>query len=80
MGESMRGFPRVIHDGYYFGLPRASHITKEIITWQCTGSEFGTRKRCSATVQTRTIDGYAMMRIRNTNHICVKPSGKPTKK
>lgn len=80
MGESMRGFPRVIYEGYYFGLPNASHINREIITWQCTGSELGTRKRCAATVQTKTIDGYSMMRGRNLKHICVKPSGKSTKK
>lgn len=69
---SARGFPRVIHEGYSYGLQNASHINKKTITWFCTGSEVGTRKRCMATVATTKIDGYAMLSVRNQNHICYK--------
>lgn len=71
--ESARGFPRLISDGYHFGLPKMNHINKETIVWQCTGSD-ANRKRCTASVVTKTIDGYAMMCDRKREHICTKPT------
>lgn len=70
--QSARGFPRVHHDGYSFGLVNSLHLNRETVVWNCTGSEPGTRRRCTATVVTKVIDGYYMMNERNTNHICAK--------
>lgn len=76
--HSVRGYPRVIYDGYSYGLSKASDINREKITWTCTGSEFGTRKRCFATVATKNIDGYAMLGVRNQKHICFKHPDNPS--
>lgn len=70
---SSRGFPRIIHDGYAFGLLNASKISQQKITlWKCTGSEPGTRKRCGASIRTKLINGLTMMSERNYTHNCLE--------
>lgn len=70
--KSARGFPRLIYDDHTYGLQYGSYIEKEKNTWTCTGSELLSRKRCLASVKTKIFDGFAMLRVHNTNHICKK--------
>lgn len=71
--KSIRGYPRIIHDGYAFGLWNASTISEhKIARWVCTGSQPISRKRCCAAISTKMIDGYVMMCNRKQKHICSK--------
>ena len=68
-----RCHPSIIHEGYSYGqIVRSLLKGSGEMLWSCTGSEATTRKRCLAKIQTKSIDGYTMLRVRNDNHICVK--------
>lgn len=73
VARSAHGHLQIHHGGYTYGLKNLKYMNKEKIVWKCTGSETGTRKRCPATVQTLKTDGYTMLKLRNTNHICFRP-------
>lgn len=60
--RSNRGFPMVAYNGHRYGR-KSGNI------WVCTRSD-KYKKRCTATVCTRIVDGYTMLRIRNPIHIC----------
>lgn len=66
--KSARGYPRIIHDGWTYGLPNVKHKHKERNLWLCTASF--KKKRCSASIETCIIDGYTMLKIRKRQHIC----------
>lgn len=68
--KSSRGYPRIIHDGFTYGLPNVKNKDKERNIWFCTASD-AKRKRCSASIETRIIDGYTMLKIHKRQHICV---------
>lgn len=73
--ETDKGYPRLQFDGYTFG--RRTRQGKALIEkcyddclWVCTRNF--NRKRCCARVETKTIDGYVMMRVKKPQHICAK--------
>lgn len=59
---SKRNHPNIHHDGYTYG--RQPKRNPDL--WYCTFA------RCSATIQTKKINGHDMMRLKNPNHICVR--------
>lgn len=70
---SARGFPRVIYDGYAFGMKaKTCNDPQQVTRWVCTGSESITRKRCCASIQTKQINGFTMMSERSCKHNCTK--------
>lgn len=69
--KGKRGHPKISFDGYTYGQSKMG-LDKGEIVWSCTGSAAVTRKRCLARVQTKVIDGYMMMCVRNQNHICLQ--------
>lgn len=68
--KSSRGYPRIIQGPHTYGLPNVKTKDKERNLWLCTGSD-ARKKRCSASIETRIIDGYTMSKIRKSQHICV---------
>lgn len=68
-----RGFPRIVHDGYSYGMRKEAQNNRNQARWVCTGTEVGSRKRCVATIQSKVIGGRTMVCVRKQNHICVKP-------
>lgn len=79
------GTSRLIYGGIGYGKKCEN---KNGITWQCTKTRENTRNhRCLATVHTRIINGYEMVRVCNPKHSCVefkdgyaKPKNKETSK
>lgn len=68
--QSRRGFPRVVHDGYTYGLPNNKRGLKVRNRWMCTGSN-SSRKRCRATVETCLVaDDDRRVRLGRQHHIC----------
>ena len=67
-----RGFPCLHYEVYKFGIRR--HNTNNTIYWRCNAKDytnpFRTNTRCNATVQTKTINGYEMVRKHKWNHSC----------
>lgn len=74
--ETSNGFPRLEYDGHTFGRRKLKsdeqlkYFDASTLRWACTKSK--RNKRCTATVITRLIDGYVMMRVHNPHHICSK--------
>lgn len=69
---SERGYPRLIHNGYSYGV---NGKTTTHTNWQCTRCEPNDgiskrQKRCIASIQTKVIDGYEMIIVRNPHHTC----------
>lgn len=75
--KTKRDNPYIIYDGYSFSLPNIQNLNRDKVIWQCTNNQKDCAKdqrpkRCTATIVTRIIiiDGYRMLRPRQTNHIC----------
>lgn len=71
---SKTGFPRLLHNGKTYGVKNKSMNEAEI-QWRCTKSGTNpndnmSKTQCKATVKTRLINGYTMMRVQNPFHIC----------
>lgn len=75
--ETTAGFPRLHYEGHTFGRRKlksdvnSKYYDKEHMRWICTRSDKN-KRRCTATIMTKVIDGYVMMREKNLNHICTK--------
>lgn len=77
--QSANGFPKILYDNYAYGRKTTNYIWRKankcdqaVSYWACTGSDLKTKKRCLASIMTRVIDGYTMMRFKNPNHLCTK--------
>lgn len=67
-----RGHLRVYHEGYSYGMNQYNqkrHPNQTRQRWRCTRGSGQNTKRCSGSIETDTIDGYTMMRLRN-KHNC----------
>lgn len=66
------GARRVVHDGFTFGVFK-NYAKSGILAWRCIkdnkDKQTGVRKRCTAIVRTKTIDGYEMLKPSKTPHI-----------
>lgn len=75
ISKTGNGFPRLQYEGYTFGRRkcRSNENTRDFgadnIQWICTRSDRN-KKRCTAKMLTKVIDGYVMMRVKNPHHIC----------
>ncbi|XP_031625161.1 modifier of mdg4-like isoform X33 [Contarinia nasturtii] len=77
--ETRTGFPRLQYNGHSFGrrISKKGEIEcvdfygQDNMKWTCTRSDQN-KKRCTASVATKRVDGYVMMRVINPNHICTK--------
>lgn len=69
--DGQNGYPRLQHGGYTFGRRKVKNhgFEEGCMKWTCTRSAKN-KKRCTASVETKIIDGYVMMRVINANHIC----------
>lgn len=66
--KTRTGVSRLIYGGIGFGRKCEN---KTGTTWQCTKTkENTTNHRCSATANTRIINGYTMVRGNNLKHTC----------
>lgn len=65
------GFPRIYFNGHSYGhkKSRSTSLTSRM-HWKCTRLCYSTRKRCLASIITKVINGYTMMRINNPIHTC----------
>lgn len=63
------GFNRIYHLGKSYGARNNKVGFKQRQVWVCTRTDT-TRKRCPASIETNIVDGYTMMRLKNTEHIC----------
>lgn len=61
---SKKSHPNITYDGYNFGING-----KNKNLWRCTASDVN-KARCSAMVETKTINGFTMMRLKNPKHKC----------
>lgn len=75
--ESKRGMPRIEYQGHTYGR-KLNHGSKEYYEetvhpqrWVCTKND-GNKKRCTASMRSKVINGYVMMQVYNPNHICKK--------
>ena len=76
--ETSRGFPRILYDGCTYGRKKSkkedsNKYFEDTTLWVCT-KNVG-KRRCTAMLETKKIDGFIMMQERKNNHIC-----KPNKK
>lgn len=63
------GFPRLHFNGYTYGRRYAKSNTPNM-HWKCTRIGVDSRKRCLASLVTKVINGYSMVRVKNPNHTC----------
>lgn len=63
--KSKRGYPRIYFDGHQYGL---KNVNSNTTVWLCTGSM--NKKRCTASIHSRQINGIEMMKIQNGKHLC----------
>lgn len=69
ISETKNGYPRIVHEGHSFGRKRSKSNYFEVdTTWVCTGTR--NKKRCLARLITKVINGFIMMRVRDSNHTC----------
>lgn len=67
--ETKTGYPRILHDGYSYGrrkLKNEQH--NSLMHWICTGNKM--KKRCCASLVSKMIDGYLMLKVKKSEHIC----------
>lgn len=63
--KSKRGYPRIYYDGHHYGFKTVNSSTT---VWLCTGSL--NKRRCTASIQSKNINGIEMMKIQNRRHFC----------
>lgn len=69
--KNRRGFPCLHYEVYKFGIRRDnSNSTNHY--WRCNKPSRTNNSRCNATVQTKIVNGYEMVRKHNWNHSCKK--------
>lgn len=61
------GFPRIEYNGYSFGFKRGKD-GGQITTWMCTKNL--KKRRCTATVDTKYINGIMMLKVLNPKYLC----------
>lgn len=62
---SNRGYPRIYHGDHSYGL---QIVRQDRTVWLCTGSI--KKRRCTASVETKEINGVLMMKEKNQKHFC----------
>lgn len=64
-----RGFQRLLHRGFRYGI-HYQNAKDPFISWRCTSitKEGKKTKRCPARIQTRLINGYAMIKNDSVKH------------
>lgn len=65
-----RGFRHIIFEGYKFGY-RSENATGSTY-WRCTSQIKKTKIRCNASVSTKVLNGYEMLKKENHIHTCEK--------
>lgn len=63
--RSKRGYPRIYYDGHHYGF---KNVNSSTTVWLCTGSL--NKRRCTASIQSKNINGIEMMKIQNRRHFC----------
>lgn len=75
--ETSKGYPRLQYEDYTYGRRKLKknedpkYLDAAEMHWTCTRSD-NNKKRCTARIITKVIDGYVMMKERNPTHICTK--------
>lgn len=71
--ETSKGFPRIMHNGHTYGRKKIKNQNgdkyfEDMAFWVCT-KNVG-KKRCTASLETKKINGLIMMHQRKAQHIC----------
>lgn len=71
--ETSKGFPRILHDGHTYGRRKKQNSNgkkyfEDSAFWVCTKNV--NKRRCTAKLETKIIDGFIMMHERKAHHIC----------
>lgn len=64
------GFPKVLFEGYTYGRKKR-YGNQDCLYWSCTGSSLN-NKRCLSTIETKTVGGYEMLRVKQPRHTCIR--------
>lgn len=70
--ETSKGFPRISYNGHTYGRRKMKHngnkYFEETTLWVCTKTV--KKRRCTARLETKKINGFIMMHERKQHHIC----------